>query len=375
MLTVFWVCVGFAGYTYIGYPLLLHVLATRTPRRPHDPQLGYPAVTVIIPAYNEEAVIARKIRNVLFCAYPLERLQVIVVVDGASDATAARASEVRDPRVTVLCKANREGKMAAINDAMEHASAPITVLTDAAELFEADTIARLAAHFSDPKVGAVSGELQLVDQHTGVSRNLGRYWAYEKMIRADEATVGSVVGATGPVYALRTKLFRRLPDDTILDDVAIPLEIIQQGFRVAYDRHARATERATLDGMQEFVRKRRTLAGNYQLIFRYWRLLVPFVSPIAWQFWSHKVFRLLVPYALLGIMVGAFGLPHPWNSVMLAAQGSFYLLALWAYRDPRCTQRPWLLVPYTFCMLNWAALSASYYYYSGRLSVQWEKVK
>lgn len=332
-------------------------------------------VAVVIPAYNEESVIVTKIRNVLFCAYPPECLQVVVVVDGATDATAACASKVSDPRLTVLSKATREGKAAAINDAMEHVSAPITVLTDAAELFEADTIARLAAHFSDPEIGAVSGELTLVDQHTGVSRNLGRYWDYEKMIRADEATVGSVVGATGPVYAVRTKLFRRLPIDTILDDVAIPLEVVQQGFRVIYDRAARATERATLDGVQEFVRKRRTLAGNFQLIFRYWRLLVPFVSPIAWQFWSHKVFRLLVPYALLGILAGAFALPDPWNSVMLTAQGFFYLLALWAYRDPRFTHRTWLLMPYTFCMLNWAALSASFYYYSGRLTVQWEKVK
>lgn len=375
MLIVFWVCVGFVGYTYIGYPLLLHFIALRTPRRPHYPQPAPPMVAVVIPAYNEEAVIAAKIRNVLFCAYPPERLQVVVVVDGASDATAARAARVSDPRLTILSKATREGKAAAINDAMEHVSAPLTVLTDAAELFEADTIARLAAHFSDPEIGAVSGELTLIDQHTGVSRNLGRYWAYEKTIRADEATVGSVVGATGPVYALRTKLFRRLPVDTILDDVAIPLEVVQQGFRVVYDRNARATERATLDGAQEFVRKRRTLAGNYQLILRHRRLLVPFVSPIAWQFWSHKVFRLLVPYALLGILAGTFALPDPWNSVMLTAQGFFYLLALWACRDPRFTQRPWLLLPYTFCMLNWAALSASFYYYSGRLTVQWEKVK
>ncbi len=375
MTGLFWVSLAFVCYTYFGYPLLLRLRARRIATRSDHADAPLPPVAVIIPAYNEESAIVAKIRNVLFCAYPPERLHLIVIVDGASDATARRALEITDPRLTVLCKATREGKMAAINDGMLQVTAPVTVLTDAAELLEADTIARLAAHFVDPEVGAVSGELAFIDQNTGFSRNLGLYWTYEKMIRADEAAIGSVVGATGPIYALRTELFRPLPPDTVLDDVAIPFEVVHRGYRVIYDRKAHAIERTTSDGAQEFVRKRRTLAGNYQIIHRYWTLLVPFKSPIAWQFWSHKVFRLFVPYALVGIFVSGFGLPAPWCDIVSSVEILFYLLALWAYLDPKGTQRRWLKMPYTFCLLNWAALSGSFYYYSGRLKVQWEKVK
>jgi cellulose synthase/poly-beta-1,6-N-acetylglucosamine synthase-like glycosyltransferase len=365
----------FVCYTYFGYPLLLRFRARRVAARSDHSDAPLPPVVVIIPAYNEEAAIAAKIRNVLFCTYPPERLRLIVIIDGASDATAKRALAITDPRLTILCKTTREGKMAAINDGMKQVTAPVTVLTDAAELLEADTIARLVAHFVDPEVGAVSGELALIEQNTGFSRNLGLYWTYEKMIRADEAAIGSVVGATGPIYALRTELFRPLPPDTVLDDVAIPFEVVRRGYRVVYDRKAHAIERTTSDGTQEFARKRRTLAGNYQIIHRYWRLLIPFRSPIAWQFWSHKVFRLFIPYALVGIFVGGFGLPAPWRDIVSSAEILFYLLALWVYLDPKATQRRWLQMPYTFCLLNWATLSGSFYYYSGRMKVQWEKVK
>ena len=222
-------------------------------------------------------------------------------------------------------------------------------------------------------MGAVSGELGLVALDTGFSRSLGAYWRYEKAIRALEAVVGSVVGVTGPVYALRRALFRPMPTDTILDDLAIPLEIIKQGYRVGYERSALAFERATQLSQHEFVRKRRTLAGNYQAIGRYWRLLLP-GSPVAWQFWSHKVFRLLVPYALAAMLLTASGLSAPLRAVAFAAQGLFYGLALTAVFVRR-SERPWLNIPYAFCVLNWAAVAGSYQYFAGRMSVQWEKVK
>ncbi len=374
MSVVFWAALGFTVYTYAGYPFLLWVLA-RLKRPPTTYLWGdpLPPVAVVIPAYNEESVIADKLRMVLASRYPHDLLRVLVVSDGSSDKTLAAAQSVSDPRLTVIGKTTRSGKMATVNYAMSLVAEPIVIMTDAGEQFDEETVSRLVARFADPSMGAVSGELGLVALDTGFSRSLGAYWRYEKAIRALEAVVGSVVGVTGPVYALRRALFRPMPTDTILDDLAIPLEIIKQGYRVGYERSALAFERATQLSQHEFVRKRRTLAGNYQAIGRYWRLLLP-GSPVAWQFWSHKVFRLLVPYALAAMLLTASGLSAPLRAVAFAAQGLFYGLALTAVFVRR-SERPWLNIPYAFCVLNWAAVAGSYQYFAGRMSVQWEKVK
>lgn len=371
---IFWAAFAFTTYTYVGYPALLWALARwRRPGPAYHEGSVLPEVAVVIPAYNEQSVIADKLRAVLASDYPHERLRVLVVSDGSSDDTLAVARSVSDPRLTVIGRDVRSGKMATVNYAMSLVSEPIVIMTDAGEMFDQDTVPRLVACFADPAMGAVSGELGLVALHSGFSRSLGAYWRYEKAIRALEAVVGSVVGVTGPVYAIRRSLFRPMPIDTILDDLAIPLEVIKQGYRVGYERRAFAFERATQGSRHEFVRKRRTLAGNYQVIARYWRLLLP-GSPIAWQFWSHKVFRLLVPYALLGMLIGSFGLPWPLRAPVFAAQALFYGLALAAVFVQR-SKRPWLNIPYAFCVLNWAAIAGSYYYLAGRLSVRWEKVK
>ncbi len=374
MSVVFWAALGFTVYTYAGYPSILWVWA-RLKRPPTNHLWGnaLPKVAVVIPAYNEESVIADKLRMVLASRYPRDLLRVLVVSDGSADGTLSAAQSVSDPRLTVIGKTMRSGKMATVNYAMSLVSEPIVIMTDAGEQFEEETVARLVARFADPSMGAVSGELGLVAMDTGFSRSLGAYWRYEKAIRALEAMVGSVVGVTGPVYAMRRALFRPMPTDTILDDLAIPLEIIKQGYRVGYERSALAFERATQQSRQEFVRKRRTLAGNYQAIGRYWRLLLP-GSPVAWQFWSHKVFRLLVPYALATMLLTTAALPALLRAIAFAAQGLFYGLALTAVFVRR-SERPWLNIPYTFCVLNWAAIAGSYHYLAGRMSVQWEKVK
>jgi len=374
MITLFVLCVAFVAYTYVGYPLLLKYLAQRARPVAVPPVVDLPAVTVVIPAYNERGALTAKIQNVLSSRYPAERLRLIVVIDGATDGTAMAARMVKDPRIEIIEKPHRQGKMAALNDAMKRVKTPITVLTDAAELLCEDAIALLAVRFNDPELGAVSGELEFIDMETGVSQNLGLYWQYEKSIRVNEAAVDSVIGATGPIYALRTALYRALPIDTVLDDVAIPLEVVRQGYRVSYEQKACATERCTSTGSGEFIRKRRTLAGNYQLIFRYWGMLIPF-SRVAWQFWSHKVFRLLVPYALVGAFIGSFGLEEPLRDMLVLLQVVFYVIAVWSYLTKTQPRSSWLAFPYTFCLLNGAAVAASFYYFSGRLDVRWDKVK
>jgi len=368
---------GFIAYTYLIYPGVV-ILAGYALRRGYiSPKeiARKPKVAVIIPAHNEAGCIAKKIRNILDSSYSSGLLRIVVVSDGSNDGTAEQARLVNDARVHVIELPQRQGKVAAINAGVSLTNEPILVLTDAAEMFDAHAISYLVQNFADPLVGAVSGELKFIDLDTGFSRNLGLYWRYEKQIRIAESRIGSIIGVTGAICAIRRECFRELPADTILDDVAIPLEVIRQGYRIRFDPRACAYERATPGVAQEFLRKRRTLAGNYQLIFRYFDLLAPFKSPIAVQFLSHKVFRLLVPYALLSMLISSWFLAPPFKGILLGGQLVFYGLAAAAFF---LGQRAWLPIfalPYTFCMLNWAAVIGSYYYFTGMQTAKWEKVK
>lgn len=365
----------FVAYTYVVYPALVLALA-RLRARPRPADIAYPPpLTVVIPAYNEVACIGAKLRNILDSDYPADRLRVIVVSDGSTDGTADAVRAVHDARITLIELPRRRGKPVALDRGVRIADTPIVVLTDAQELFDHAAVKRLAAHFNDPRVGCVSGELRLIDADLGVSRDLGLYWRYEKAIRAAESEIGSVVGATGSICALRRACYVTIPEDTILDDVAIPFEVVRRGYRVAFEPRALAYEKATQDGAHEYLRKRRTLAGNYQLLFRYADLLVPGRSPIAWQFWSHKVFRLLVPYALLAMLVSSAFLPRPVGFLLVAAQLAFYGAATFAGRWPDLARRSLFTLPYTFCMLNWAAVAGGYYYFAGLQSAKWEKAK
>lgn len=372
---IFFGAFAFVVYTYVVFPLLVTIAARARPRpRPRAAEPP-PPITVVIPAYNEAACIGAKLRNILDSDYPADRLRVIVVSDGSTDGTAEAARAVRDARITFIELPRRRGKAVALDRGVRIADTPIVVLTDAQELFDHAALARLAAHFNDPRVGCVSGELHIIDAESGVSRDLGLYWRYEKAIRAAESEIGSVVGATGSICAIRRACYVTIPEDTILDDVAIPFEVVRRGYRVAFEPRALAYEKATQDGAREYLRKRRTLAGNYQLLARYADLLVPGHSPIAWQFWSHKVFRLLVPYALLAMLVSSAFLPRPVGIVLFAAQIAFYGIATLAGKRPDLARRSLFTLPYTFCMLNWAVVAGGYYYFAGLQSAKWEKAK
>jgi biofilm PGA synthesis N-glycosyltransferase PgaC len=376
MISAFACAFGFVLYTYAVYPGLVMLIAywSRLDRTAGPVPVALP-VAVVIPCYNEARHIRQKIENILASDYPGGLLRVVIVSDGSTDDTVAIASSVPDPRVKVIACPDRRGKVAAVNLAVAATDEPVLVLTDASERFDVGAIRALVARLADSTVGAVSGELHIVNAETGVSQNLGLYWRYEKAIRQAESEVGSVIGVTGSIYAIRRECFPRVPNDTILDDLAIPLEVVRQGYRVQFEASAMAYEAATLDIVSEFERKRRTLAGNYQLFARYADLLNPLESHIAIQFWSHKVFRLLVPYALVVIFVGTWFLAEPVRLVLVAAQTAFYGLAAAAFLLGERVRGSLLTFPYTFCALNWAAVAGLYVYVSGRQTSKWEKVK
>jgi poly-beta-1,6-N-acetyl-D-glucosamine synthase len=326
MRAVFWCSVGFVLYVYVGYPLLLHVWAAiaqrrraRTEARSGAPAVSpdQPGVTVVIAARNEQHRLPARIENLLASDYPRDQLQIVVVSDGSTDGTADALAPYLD-RIEVL-ERPAAGKASALNAAVERARHPVLVFADARQRFAPDAIGRLVSHFTDPRIGAVSGELMIDPARSTIGEGLGTYWEYEKWLRRHEAAVGSTIGVTGAIYAMRRSLWQPLPAEAILDDVLGPIRVVLGGHTVTFDSTAHAFDAAPPDAAQELRRKMRTLAGNFQLLAQEPRLLVPFVNPIWIQFMSHKVGRLFVPYALIAILV---------TSVALASEGWIYALAL-----------------------------------------------
>src|SRR5690606_20215972 len=181
-----------------------------------------PTVTAILCAYEAQAVVAEKLRNLLALEHPADRLDVIVACDGCSDGTARVCRDLGDPRVRVLEFAQRRGKAACLNDAVAEARGEVLLMVDVRQRLEPDALQRLLGCLSDPAVGAASGELCFESPGTGFARSVDAYWRYEKLIRQAESRSGSTVGVTGALYVMRRALYDPIPPGTVLDDVLLP---------------------------------------------------------------------------------------------------------------------------------------------------------
>jgi poly-beta-1,6-N-acetyl-D-glucosamine synthase len=371
MESLFWWSVGLIAYVYAGYPALLAVWARLASiSGAGDPiaecQSGdvsvddpgadaLPGVSIIIAVRNEARRLPARIENLLTSDYPQDRLQIIVASDGSTDHTLDALAPYAQ-RVELVMLPPR-GKAAALNAAVARARHPVLVFADARQRFAPDAIRRLVRHFQRRSVGAVSGELILdcerpdlnigpgdtgahatpagtdvyVDATSTIGDGVGAYWKYEKWLRRHEAIVGSTLGVTGAIYAMRRALWQPLPDDTILDDVLGPMRIVLQRYRVTFDDTAHAYDETARDAAVETRRKVRTLAGNFQLLALEPRLLVPGVNPVWFQFVSHKVGRLLVPYALAAAFVSSLWLATAWWIYATAAAGQVAFYGLAAY--------------------------------------------
>ncbi len=370
---IFWFAAALVGYSYLGYPVWLWLRSWWAPR-PVRRGTATPAVSAVMVVRNEEAAIARKLDNLLALDYPQDKLDLVVVSDGSSDRTSeilaryAQDSGTR-PRVRTSIKPTSQGKAAGLNDAIQLATGEVLLFTDARQHIESGALRLLIENFADPEVGAASGELMLGDPSRGeTGKGMGLYWRVEKKIRELESASGSVVGATGAIYCARRCLLDKLPlpEGTILDDVLLPMQIARQGSRVIFDSRARAWDSPDLGEGREFSRKVRTLTGNYQLL-----QLAPWLlsskNAVRFEFLSHKLSRLAVPFALLALLVASIFLPQPLYRAALVAQLAFYALALAALADVELGQFARVADPArTFVILNSAALVAFFNFVAGR---------
>ena len=376
----FWIAAALIAYSYLGYPAWLWLRSRWSPRpvrRGFVESASAPAVSAVMVVRNEEAVIARKLENLLTLHYPQAKLDVVVVSDGSSDRTPAiladyaHASDAPN-RVRTLLKPVSQGKAAGLNDAIGLASGEVLLFTDARQQIESRALRLLIENFADPDVGAASGELMLGDPASGeTGKGMGLYWRIEKKIRELESASASVAGATGAIYCARRRLLDAspLPEGAILDDVLLPMQIVRKGFRVIFDARARAWDSPDLGESREFSRKVRTLGGNYQLL-----QLAPWLlsseNAIRFEFASHKLSRLAVPFALLALLIASMFLPQPLYRAALGAQLAFYALSLAALAGVKTGPLSRIADPArTFVLLNSAALVAFINFAVGRKAV------
>jgi biofilm PGA synthesis N-glycosyltransferase PgaC len=376
----FWVAVAGLGYTFAGYPAVMLLLARLAPRSVRRGR-ALPTVSVLIAAHNEARTIAARIENCLALDYPHARLEIVVASDGSTDETVAIARRYEGtssgPGVRVIAYPWRRGKPSVLNDSVPHCTGEIVVLGDARQRYDADAVRRLVENFTDSRVGAVSGELHLLnDAGRAVGEGVGAYWRYEKAIRKAESAVHSTVGATGAIYAIRRRLFVPIPHDTLTDDVVIPLRIVRQGFRVIFDSRARAWDRVADSARAEHVRKLRTIAGVLQVFARERWLWLP-THPVWMQAISHKLLRLAAPFFMLtALLTSAVLAPgHGVYRVAFAAQLAFYVAAAAGAlaREGSGKLARLLAIPYAFCLLNLTTLVSLWRFVRGRHSVRWQK--
>lgn len=371
--TLFWISAGAILYTYIGYPIAVWLLARARNRKVSKSEIT-PQVSVVIACHNEQANVRARIENLLRCDYPPSLLDVIIVSDGSTDFTAEIARRFVCDRVRAFAYEERKGKAAALNVGVEMATGEIILFADSRQSFEPGAIRELVANFADPEVGAVSGEL-LLDGGSSVNEGVGLYWKYEKWIRKSESRAGSVIGATGAIYAIRRWLWQPLPESTILDDVYTPMGIALRGHRIVFEENARAHDLVAESASHEFARKVRTLTGNYQLCQLMPRLLIP-TKGLLFQFYSHKLMRLAAPIFLLLLFASnlmtalPFSNPTLFYGVTLAAQLVFYVAVLvGGYLLKKKRRMRLLNFAYVFSMMNAAALVGLFHFVLGKRNV------
>lgn len=384
---LFWFFMFIIFYAYIGYGLLLYLIirikrvisknGIARENGPFDPE-----VTLFCAAYNERDYVDAKIQNSLTLHYPKEKIKHLWVTDGSDDGTPELLRKY--PGVEVLHQDERAGKLAAMNRGMAFVKTPIVIFSDGNTMLGKESVRRIVNLFQNPDVGCVSGEkrVQQKEKDSAVATE-GFYWKYESKLKKWDSELYSVVGAAGELFAIRTKLYQPVENDTILDDFIISLRVAKQGYLVKYDPEAYAIESSSADIKNELKRKVRIAAGGIQSIIRLKELLNIFKYGIlSFQYISHRVLRwTLAPLGLLIVLImnilivsdeGFSGMYH-W---LLLGQIVFYLAAFagWFFENRKIKIKV-LFIPYYFLMMNVAVYLGFFRYVKGGQSVKWEKAK
>jgi cellulose synthase/poly-beta-1,6-N-acetylglucosamine synthase-like glycosyltransferase len=384
---VFWFSLALIGYTYFAYPVVLFLcyclaqlrsdwqyLFDRQNRRVPAIEENVPSISLLIPAYNEEARLLQKISNLREMDYPREKVQIVFVSDGSTDRTNEFLKGLADQNIEAIFLPHRSGKAVALNQAVQHARHEILAFSDASTLFASDTLRKLSRHFSDGRVGAVCGALRfqanVESQHTE-----GVYWKYESMIRLMETRLGATLTASGAAYALRRNAYIPLAAGTVLDDFVIPMNARKAGYRVLYDPEAVATDFAPESIKGEFTRRVRLATGSFgSLMFL---LRVPMGAFGRFAFVSHKLLRWILPLILFSLLVSNIALlPYPGYLIFGLMQLCFYMWAGFGFLfRERIQNVRFALLAYFLLVMNVAFLVGMFRCLTKREEGVWQRVQ
>ncbi len=362
-------CLGILGYTYAGYPLVIAIWA-RLRSRPIAADCSWrPQVSVLCSVYNGGADIVAKLASIRELDYPSELVDIWFYDDCSSDDSRVQLDAIAKQfaNVHVIHGLERSGKPTALNRLAAEAAGDVFLLTDIRQSLSSASLTRLVAALGDFTIGCAGGTLELKSDSESGS-GAGAYWHYERWIRRNESRFRSVVGVSGSLYAIRALDFPVIPVDMILDDLFVPMSVRMAGKRVVLIDEAIATDRAADDG-REFARKVRTLAGNYQLLTRMPRLLVPFLNPSWFELVSHKLLRLVCPWALIGLAVcsGIGALTgSPFMIGLVGVQAVAYIAALLGPAAGKVGR-----LARTFVVLNSAAVVGLSRFIRGKQAITW----
>ena len=368
---------GLLLYVYIGYPVLLSILAAFFRRPPAA--IGHtPSISVLISAYNEETAIAAKLEQTLAFDYPPDRLEVLVVSDGSTDQTDAIVRKVTDPRVRLLRVEGRLGKTNAQNEGVKHCRGDVIVFSDATAIYHPKALLYLAAHYADPKVAAASGRYKYFDPDNSSPTGLGSvaFWNYENIIKVLQSRIATLTGCSGCIYSVRRQNYVALPSDAC-SDLVEPLRIVRNGYRVAFEERALAYEETTKNSSQEFRMRVRVGTRGMRGLLSVPELLNPRRHPwTAFQLVSHKILRWMVPVFLLGVFAGSAANLHlPAFRMIFLLQLLFYGFGLLTLFIPLHRRWKVLAIPLYFCTLNAAAFVSMVQVCRGNRFTTWETVR
>ena len=386
---LFWAMLLIVFYTYLGYGILLYIII-RLKRlfwgKPQEavlpPDEELPDMTLLICAYNEEDVVAEKMKNTLAIDYPKDKFRIMWVTDGSNDHTNELLKAY--PEVDIVFSPERKGKSAALKHGLRELKTRYVAFTDANTMLNAGALKEIARQFMDPTVGCVSGEKRVIAKKDGdmAAKGEGLYWKYESTLKRWDSELYSTMGAAGELYAMDPTLVREVPDEALLDDFMMSMYVVQAGKRIAYAPDAYAQEYGSANIFEESKRKRRIAAGGLQSIWWLRSMLNPLHQPlVTFQYVSHRVLRWsITPVAMIillaiNIILALMG-AGLFYSIFLALQLLFYLIALIGWISSRYGHRNKILYTiYYFVFMNINVFRGMAYLRTHGKSGAWEKAK
>jgi len=383
MAIAFYISVFILLYAYVGYGVLLWLIS-RLKRSMLAPAgtAELPAVTLIIPAYNEADCLHGKLQNCLELDYPADKLRLVVVTDGSTDESETILQQFHQ-RITWLHQSTRQGKMAAINRSMQYVETPIVVFSDANTMLNQQAISQLVKHYADPHVGGVAGEKKVVLKNNGaIGLGEGLYWQYESRMKQLDSNFNTVVGAAGELFSMRTSLFVPQDEQLLLDDFMLSMKLCIDGYRVVYEPGAFATEVASINLEEEKKRRIRIAAGAFQSVTRLWPYLLIVKHPLLYfQYFSRRILRWIAcPISLLVCFVAnAYLVWQPgahWGiQAFFVLQLLLYTAALLGGIGYRKGVVTLFFIPFYFLFMHVSLVWGWIHYITNRQSVLWDKSK